>query len=122
MTGRDTFCEERTLLPSAPSLMRAACARAFLLVLCLVLYAQYAMHKTGLARPIFVLVACALTSASIAAMAAGAPLHWLYLLSLTCGLGFGGHWSAIPAVASDLYGLGSFAGIYSVLQLAPAVG
>jgi hypothetical protein len=31
-----------------------------------------------------------------------------------------GHWSSLPAVTSDLFGLASFSTLYCLLQLAPA--
>lgn len=46
----------------------------------------------------------------------------LYPLSLLSGLTFGGHWSMLPSLASELFGLSSFASIYSVLQLFPGLG
>ena len=49
-----------------------------------------------------------------------AKLPMLYALSGCAGLAFGAHWSLIPSLSSEIFGLDSFASIYTILQLAPA--
>jgi len=34
-----------------------------------------------------------------------------FTCTITSGFAFGGHWSVIPAIASDLFGLNSFAAL-----------
>jgi MFS family permease len=46
----------------------------------------------------------------------------LYIGSLLVGLGYGSHWSVIPATASELFGLKSFGILYNVLCVANPVG
>ncbi|CAK9193936.1 unnamed protein product [Sphagnum troendelagicum] len=46
----------------------------------------------------------------------------LYIGSLLVGLGYGSHWSVIPATASELFGLKNFGILYNVLCVANPVG
>ncbi|CAM6040907.1 unnamed protein product [Sphagnum compactum] len=46
----------------------------------------------------------------------------LYIGSLLVGLGYGSHWSVVPATASELFGLKNFGILYNVLCVANPVG
>ncbi|ONK72020.1 uncharacterized protein A4U43_C04F14810 [Asparagus officinalis] len=46
----------------------------------------------------------------------------MYIGTLLIGLGYGAHWSIVPATASDLFGLKSFGALYNVLTMASPVG
>jgi MFS family permease len=82
---------------------------------------ERALHACGTPRPAFLVAAAAWTAAACAGLAAS-PLRALYPLAASLGLGFGAHWSTMPALVSDLFGFESFASIYTTLQLAPALG
>ena len=62
----------------------------------------------------------AATAATFASLAY-APMRGLFPLAAAAGLAFGAHWSLLPSLASELFGLGSFASIYTLLQLPPAL-
>jgi MFS family permease len=77
------------------------------------------LHTYGTPRPAFLVFSGLLTCAVYAGMAfASVPV--LYALSLAAGLSFGAHWTLMPALSSELFGLESFASIYTMLQLSPA--
>ncbi|KAI8105064.1 hypothetical protein M9435_000236 [Picochlorum sp. BPE23] len=78
------------------------------------------LHKHGLPRPFFLVFAAGCGCLTYAATAFANPLL-LYPLSLLAGLWFGGHWSLLPSLASELFGLENFASIYTILQMAPAI-
>jgi MFS family permease len=82
---------------------------------------ERALYMYGTPRPAFLVAAAAWTAVACAGLAA-APLCALYPLAASLGLGFGAHWSTMPALVSDLFGFESFASIYTTLQLAPALG
>lgn len=71
--------------------------------------------------PVFLMATSFLTTA-VSLLLAAARLPALYPLSLAAGFGFGAHWSLMPSLASELFGLHHFATNYTMLQLAPAVG
>ena len=53
-------------------------------------------------------------------LVAFSPPGMLYVLSIISGLCFGAHWSLLPCLSSELFGLENFASIYTILQLSPA--
>jgi hypothetical protein len=61
-------------------------------------------------------------AAAMAALWLGLQLDSLFTIALLAGFAFGGHWSSVPATASDVFGLRNFSSIYCSLQLAPAAG
>ena len=67
-------------------------------------------------RPIF-LILISLLSAVVALTCAFAPLPTLSPAAVLAGLAFGAHWSLIPALASELFGLRFFASNYCLLQV-----
>ena len=73
-------------------------------------------HKKGIPRPIF-LILISLLSAGVALACAFAPLPLLCPAAVVAGLAFGAHWSLIPALASELFGLRYFASNYCLLQV-----
>ncbi|KAK9836313.1 hypothetical protein WJX81_004629 [Elliptochloris bilobata] len=79
------------------------------------------LHERGTPRPLF-LVGAGLGTAAIAALAAFADLRALYPITILAGAAFGAHWSLMPALTSELFGLRHFASNYSLVQFAPAVG
>ncbi|KAF3795468.1 NUCLEAR FUSION DEFECTIVE 4 protein [Nymphaea thermarum] len=46
----------------------------------------------------------------------------MYIATLLIGLGYGAHWSIVPAAASELFGLKSFGALYNFLTVANPVG
>ncbi|CAN6464704.1 unnamed protein product [Victoria cruziana] len=46
----------------------------------------------------------------------------MYVATLLIGLGYGAHWSIVPAAASELFGLKSFGALYNFLTVANPVG
>ena len=85
---------------------------------------EHAMQVHRVSRVVFLIIAavaatCVYLSLSFESLASPGML---YPLSLLSGLTFGGHWACLPSLASELFGLRSFASIYSVLQLSPGVG
>lgn len=82
---------------------------------------EHALHAHGYSRCDFLLLASAgglLTNLALADTTSSSALYPLAFLS---GFWFGGHWSLLPSLSSELFGLESFASIYTVLQLFPAV-
>ena len=67
-------------------------------------------------RPLF-LVLTSLLSAAVALACAFAPLPALVPAAAFAGIAFGAHWSLIPALASELFGLRFFASNYCLLQV-----
>ncbi|KAI8475459.1 MAG: Nodulin-like-domain-containing protein [Monoraphidium minutum] len=82
---------------------------------------EAALHSRGTPRPLFlVAVAAGMSLASLAAAYSG--LAALYPVTVVMGLLFGSHWSLVPAITSDLFGLANFGSNYCFLQFAPAAG
>ena len=73
-------------------------------------------HRVGVPRPLF-LVLTSLLSAAVALACAFAPLPALVPAAAFAGIAFGAHWSLIPALASELFGLRFFASNYCLLQV-----
>lgn len=46
----------------------------------------------------------------------------MYIGTLLIGLGYGAHWSIVPAAASELFGLKKFGALYNFLTLANPAG
>ena len=67
-------------------------------------------------RPLF-LVLASLLSAAVALACAFAPLPALVPAAVFAGIAFGAHWSLIPALASELFGLRFFASNHCLLQV-----
>ena len=61
-------------------------------------------------------------SAAAALLSAFADLRWLYAACMLGGFAFGCHWSLMPAMTSDLFGLRHFAANQSVIHAAPTLG
>lgn len=80
------------------------------------------LHAKGTPRPVFLVVASLLTSVCCALTAYFVQPRLLHPLALGFGVSFGALWSLMPSLAGDFFGLGSFATIYTLLQLAPAAG
>ncbi|WIA09948.1 hypothetical protein OEZ85_010161 [Tetradesmus obliquus] len=79
------------------------------------------LHARGTPRTLFLALTAAVTAAAALAVAY-ADLGHLYVLSVLLGVAFGAHWSLLPAITSDLFGLKHFAANYTTLQFAPAMG
>ncbi len=73
-------------------------------------------HKRGVPRPVFLILISALT-ALVSLACAFATLPALIPAAVFAGLAFGAHWSLIPALASELFGLRFFASNYCLLQV-----
>ena len=76
----------------------------------------------GSSRMIVLLIVSSLSFIFALLMSTIATASDLILLSFIGGLAFGGHWSVVPAILSDLYGLSLFPTLYTLVQLAPALG
>jgi MFS family permease len=77
------------------------------------------LHLYGIPRPVFVVVADFFLALTLFGLAyATFPL--MYALAGCAGLAFGAHWSLMPSLSSEIFGLDSFASIYTILQLFPA--
>jgi MFS family permease len=74
------------------------------------------LHTRGTPRTFF-LVGVAAVLAGVSLGAAFATLPSLYFISLCMGLTFGAHWSLLPAITSDIFGLLHFAANYTTLQV-----
>ena len=74
------------------------------------------LHTRGTPRTFF-LVGLAAVLAAVSFGAAYANLASLYFISLCMGLSFGAHWSLLPAITSDVFGLLHFAANYTTLQV-----
>ena len=82
---------------------------------------EKALHAYGIPRPAFLALAAFLTSVAVGLLPLVKTVAIaLYVLSFTVGLAFGAHWALLPSLSSELFGLDSFASIYTLLQLAPA--
>ena len=83
---------------------------------------EHALHAYGFNRCNFLLLAsCGSFLTYVVLGLATYSSTGLYPVALLSGFWFGGHWSLLPSLASELFGLDSFASIYTVLQLFPAV-
>ena len=80
---------------------------------------ERALHHHGVPRPVFLVLSSAVSAFTYFIMAFSPPAM-LYILSIVSGLCFGAHWSLLPSLASELFGLDNFASIYTTLQLSPA--
>ena len=80
---------------------------------------EKALHLYGVPRPAFLVGSGFFMSATLLGIAV-AELPVLYALAVCAGLSFGAHWSLLPSLSSEIFGLDSFASIYTILQLAPA--
>eukprot|EP00798_Chlamydomonas_sp_ICE-L_P013433 gene13433-19288_t len=83
---------------------------------------EYFLHARGTPRTtFFTIVSAIMLVLSFGGMWATSPQD-LFSITLIAGVGFGGHWSVIPAIVSDIFGLNSFASNYTFIQFAPALG
>lgn len=82
---------------------------------------EHFLHTYGVPRPVFLVITSLLTAGSFAGIAF-ASVTVLYPLSLLAGIAFGAHWTLMPALVSEIFGLDSFASIYTMMQLSPAIG
>lgn len=82
---------------------------------------EKALRSYGVPRPRFlILIGVAATASQLCvAVTSRAALFGVVLLA---GLSFGGVWSLLPAIASELFGLSHFASNYSLLQTSTALG
>ena len=75
---------------------------------------EHALHAWKVSRCWFLILAAAgatMVYITLAFESIASPLL-LYPVSLASGFWFGGHWSLLPALASELFGLRSFAYVY----------
>jgi MFS family permease len=80
------------------------------------------LHAKGTPRPVFLVIASLLTLICCAGTAYFVQPRLLHPLAAGFGVSFGALWSLMPSLAGDFFGLGSFATIYTLLQVAPAAG
>jgi hypothetical protein len=72
-------------------------------------------------RTAFLVGVAGLTSA-LCLLCAAASLQLLWVAAPLAGFAFGCHWSLMPPLASELFGLRSFATLYCLLQSATTLG
>ena len=72
-------------------------------------------------RTAFLVGVAGLTSA-VCLLCAAASLQLLWVAAPLAGFAFGCHWSLMPPLASELFGLRSFATLYCLLQSATTLG
>ena len=77
------------------------------------------LRAYGVPRPVFLAASGFLMAFTCIGIAfSGVPA--LYALATSAGVSFGAHWSLLPSLSSEIFGLDSFASVYTILQLAPA--
>lgn len=74
------------------------------------------LRRAGTPRTAFLVLSAAATAA-VALWAAFARLQQLYALSVVAGFVFGAHWSLVPAITADIFGLKSFGTNYTLVQV-----
>ncbi|BDA41740.1 Protein NUCLEAR FUSION DEFECTIVE 4 [Coccomyxa sp. Obi] len=79
------------------------------------------LHARGTPRTIFAVVASLMTCLA-ALLSAFTNLRWLLACAMMLGFVFGWHWSLMPVLTSELFGLHHFASNHAVMHLAPTVG
>ncbi|KAK9818151.1 hypothetical protein WJX72_007867 [[Myrmecia] bisecta] len=79
------------------------------------------LHLWGVPRSFFLVVVAA-ASTMVAAWAAVASVQALSAVAFVWGFAYGGHWSLMPALASEVFGLTHFATNYCLLQMATSIG
>ncbi|CAK0743532.1 hypothetical protein CVIRNUC_001477 [Coccomyxa viridis] len=79
------------------------------------------LHARGTPRTIFAPVASAMTCV-VALLSAFTNLRWLLGCAITFGFVFGWHWSLMPVLTSELFGLQHFASNHALMHLAPTIG
>ena len=83
---------------------------------------QMALTRSRAPRTLW-LTACAIAATALNLfLATNDSVGILYPVSLVEGLLFGAHWSLMPSITSELFGLRYFASIYCTMQLAAALG
>lgn len=82
---------------------------------------EHALHVHGYSRCSFLLLAATGGFLTYIMLGCSYSSVMLYPVSLMSGFWFGGHWSLLPSLSSELFGLESFASIYTVLQMFPAM-
>eukprot|EP00878_Enallax_costatus_P039669 GHUV01045545.1.p1 GENE.GHUV01045545.1~~GHUV01045545.1.p1 ORF type:complete len:201 (+),score=45.81 GHUV01045545.1:588-1190(+) len=109
---------------ATPRAYSPPCCLAFLIIagrLVMGYLPERSLHTRGTPRTHFLTVTAAVTAA-VSLAVAYADLTQLYVISLLLGLAFGAHWSLLPAIMSELFGLKHFAPNYTTLKFAPAAG
>ena len=81
---------------------------------------EHYLHAAGTPRTLW-LAGVALTMAATAWGLAHASLAQCYVCSILMGAVFGAHWSLLPAITSDAFGLKHFAANYAALQVREGV-
>lgn len=81
---------------------------------------ESALHY-GIPRPVFLVLNGIFVSSTFSGLYFCNSSTALQILTCCCGLCFGAQWSLLPSLTSDIFGLLSFASIYTVLQLFPAL-
>lgn len=78
-------------------------------------------EKCSACRTAF-LVAVAGLTAGVCLVSAASSLALLWVAAPLAGFAFGCHWSLMPPLASELFGMRSFASLYCLLQFATTFG
>ncbi|EIE19129.1 Nodulin-like-domain-containing protein [Coccomyxa subellipsoidea C-169] len=79
------------------------------------------LHSYGLPRTLFLVVVSALTAA-VCALSALSRLALLWAAAPAAGFAFGCHWSLMPPLAGELFGMRNFATLYCLLQFGTTFG
>ncbi|KFM24561.1 putative MFS-type transporter YhjX [Auxenochlorella protothecoides] len=84
-------------------------------------HSERALHARGTPRPIY-LVAFSAATVLVCLGFAASPRATLPLLAPLAGFTFGGTWTLMSTLVSELFGMKHFASNYCAFQLAPAAG
>lgn len=84
-------------------------------------HSERALHARGTPRPIY-LVAFSAATVLVCLGFAASPRAALPLLAPLAGFTFGGTWTLMSTLVSELFGMKHFASNYCAFQLAPAAG
>ncbi|EFJ18791.1 hypothetical protein SELMODRAFT_111826 [Selaginella moellendorffii] len=79
------------------------------------------LHSQGFPRPAFIAIALGAQSLGHLVVAMALP-GALYVGTLAILLGYGAHWSLMPATVSEIFGLGRFGALFNTLTVASPLG
>lgn len=79
------------------------------------------LHRHGWARPLFIIITQAMLSIGHVVIASGFPGN-LYIGSVIVGVCYGSQWSLMPAITSEIFGVGHMGTIFNTIAIASPVG
>ncbi|CAL5224648.1 g7366 [Coccomyxa viridis] len=84
-------------------------------------FPEFLWHRYNVPRTAFLVGVTGLT-AGVCLISAASSLQLLWLAAPLAGFAFGCHWSLMPPLASELFGMRRFATLYCLLQFATTFG